>query len=209
MTPLRAWAIDRVRTRLLAAFLILLVAAIALAAVGWFGMRSAQRAVAGFEDDLLPNISHAMELAERTTQLAAVAPKLADSATEEAFNENTRAVLDLLEQIRQQSGTVSASTEFGATLSRLQDEVRRDLNFLIVLTREKLQLQRRFADQLKQRGLIVLDNTLWRGRVADPHDQSRQADTLRRLNQAIHDDPDLALVLLPVGDGLTLLRRRR
>nr|WP_223861810.1 class I SAM-dependent methyltransferase [Geminicoccus harenae] len=58
-------------------------------------------------------------------------------------------------------------------------------------------------------GLIVLDNTLWRGRVADPDDTSRQTDTLRRLNQAIHDDPDLALVLLPVGDGLTLLRRRR
>ncbi|WP_159712191.1 class I SAM-dependent methyltransferase [Geminicoccus flavidas] len=58
-------------------------------------------------------------------------------------------------------------------------------------------------------GLIVLDNTLWRGRVADPGDGSRQALTLRHLNQAIHDDPDLALVLLPVGDGLTLLRRRR
>ncbi|MCM5679990.1 ATP-binding protein [Schlegelella sp. S2-27] len=172
MTPLRAWAIDRVRTRLLAAFLILLVAAIALAAVGWFGMRGAQRAVAGFEDDLLPNISHSLELAERTTQLAAVAPKLADSATEEAFNENTSAVLDLLEQIRQQSTGMEPSTEFGAALTRLQDEVRRDLNFLIVLTREKLELQRRFAQRLVQldrlgtelngrgRGLVILDPSI-------------------------------------------------
>ncbi len=58
-------------------------------------------------------------------------------------------------------------------------------------------------------GLIVLDNTLWRGGVADPSDDSRQARTMRELNRAIHADPDLAVVLLPVGDGLTLLRRRR
>ena len=150
MTALRAWAIERVRTRLLAAFLILLVAAIALAAVGWLGMRSAQRAVAGFEGDLLPRISHALELAERTTQLAAVAPKLADSTTEEAFNENTAAVVDLLEHIRRQSTDLAPSEAFGTALSRLQDEVRRDLNFLILLTREKLELQRRFSAQLVQ-----------------------------------------------------------
>ena len=78
-------------------------------------------------------------------QLAAVAPKLADSTTEEAFNENTAAVIDLLEQIRKQSADLAPSEEFGTALSRLQDEVRRDLNFLILLTREKLELQRRFA----------------------------------------------------------------
>jgi O-methyltransferase len=58
-------------------------------------------------------------------------------------------------------------------------------------------------------GLLALDNTMWRGRVADPADESRQTRTLRALNEAIHTDPDLAMVLLPVGDGLTLLRRRR
>lgn len=58
-------------------------------------------------------------------------------------------------------------------------------------------------------GLIVLDNMLWRGRVADPSDDSRQTRTLRDLNAQIHADPDLAMVLVPVGDGMTLLRRRR
>ena len=96
MTPMRAWALHRVRTRLLAAFLILLVSAIALMAVGWLGMRNAQQAVAGFEGDLLPNISNALELAERTTQLAALAPKLADAGTSEAFRENTVAMDTLL-----------------------------------------------------------------------------------------------------------------
>jgi predicted O-methyltransferase YrrM len=58
-------------------------------------------------------------------------------------------------------------------------------------------------------GLILLDNTLWRGRVADAGDGSRQARTLGALNEAIHADQDLAMVLLPVGDGMTLVRRRR
>ena len=58
-------------------------------------------------------------------------------------------------------------------------------------------------------GLIVLDNTLWQGRVVIADDADRQTATLRTLNARIHEDLDLGLVLLPVGDGLTLLRRRR
>lgn len=169
MTPLRAWAIDRVRTRLLAAFLILLVAAIALTAVGWLGMRNAQQAVAGFEDDLLPNITHALELAERTTQLAALAPKLAEAGTREAFKENTAAMENLLAQIRRLGTDLQPSHAFGAALARLQDEVRRDLQVLLSLTREKQELQRRFAAQLVEldrigtelngggHGLVVMD----------------------------------------------------
>jgi predicted O-methyltransferase YrrM len=57
-------------------------------------------------------------------------------------------------------------------------------------------------------GLIVLDNTLWGGRVADASDQSRQARTLRALNAQLQEDERFAVVLLPIGDGLTLLRRR-
>jgi len=169
MTPLRAWAIHRVRTRLLAAFGILLVAAIALTAVGWFGMRSAQQAVAGFEDDLLPNITNALELAERTTQLAALAPKIAETGHHEVFKENTLAMEKVLQQIGQLTADLQGTQRFGAVLRRLQDEVRRDLNVLLQLTREKLQLQRRFAQQLVQldrigaelngrgQGLVVMD----------------------------------------------------
>jgi predicted O-methyltransferase YrrM len=61
---------------------------------------------------------------------------------------------------------------------------------------------------VRRGGLIVLDNTLWDGRVADPSDNSRQARTLRCLNALLHADERFAAVLLPVGDGLTLLRRR-
>jgi predicted O-methyltransferase YrrM len=57
-------------------------------------------------------------------------------------------------------------------------------------------------------GLIVVDNTLWSGEVANP--ENREADTvaLREFNDVLHRDPRIDLALLPVGDGLTLARVR-
>src|SRR5262245_55914518 len=57
-------------------------------------------------------------------------------------------------------------------------------------------------------GLIVVDNTLWSGEVANP--ENREADTvaLREFNDALHQDPRVDLALLPIADGITLARIR-
>jgi predicted O-methyltransferase YrrM len=57
-------------------------------------------------------------------------------------------------------------------------------------------------------GLILLDNMLWGGAVADPSNQERQTVGLRALNAKLHRDERIALSLLPLGDGLTLACRR-
>jgi O-methyltransferase len=57
-------------------------------------------------------------------------------------------------------------------------------------------------------GLIILDNTLSRGRVADPQDHGPEATTLRRLNVKIAHDARADRVMLAIGDGMTLVRRR-
>jgi predicted O-methyltransferase YrrM len=58
-------------------------------------------------------------------------------------------------------------------------------------------------------GLITIDNVLWSGSVADPEDQSEDTVALRELNAWLHQQAptrfDLSLV--PIGDGLTLLRK--
>jgi predicted O-methyltransferase YrrM len=66
----------------------------------------------------------------------------------------------------------------------------------------------RLLKLLRPGGLIVVDNTLWSGEVANP--VNREADTmaLRKFNDALHKDPRVDLALLPVGDGLTLARIR-
>jgi predicted O-methyltransferase YrrM len=57
-------------------------------------------------------------------------------------------------------------------------------------------------------GLILFDNTLWSGRVADPENHDADTEALRQLNSRLHRDDRISLSLLPIGDGLTLAIRR-
>lgn len=61
---------------------------------------------------------------------------------------------------------------------------------------------------LRPGGLIVVDNTLWGGEVANPENREASTLALRAFNDALHQDPRIDLALLPVGDGLTLAHLR-
>lgn len=66
----------------------------------------------------------------------------------------------------------------------------------------------RCLELVRPSGLIAIDNTLWSGRVADPANEEPDTVAIRTLNATLREDPRVDLSLLPVGDGLTLLRRR-
>lgn len=57
-------------------------------------------------------------------------------------------------------------------------------------------------------GLIVVDNVLWSGSVVDAANNEADTVAIRAFNQAVHSDQRVELTLLPVADGLTLLRKR-
>jgi len=61
---------------------------------------------------------------------------------------------------------------------------------------------------VRRGGIIAFDNVLWSGRVADPSDKSASTAALRDLNERISQDARVSLTLLPIGDGLTLTRKR-
>jgi predicted O-methyltransferase YrrM len=61
---------------------------------------------------------------------------------------------------------------------------------------------------LRPGGLILVDNTLWYGRVADGEVQDADTVAIRAFNAQLRDDPRVDLSLLPIGDGLTLARKR-
>jgi predicted O-methyltransferase YrrM len=57
-------------------------------------------------------------------------------------------------------------------------------------------------------GLILIDNVLWSGEVADPSVDSENVRAIRALNEKIAADERVDHVLLPIADGLTMARRR-
>lgn len=57
-------------------------------------------------------------------------------------------------------------------------------------------------------GLIVIDNTLFFGRVVDPESQDPDTVAIRALNAALHDDPRVEVSLLTMADGITLARKK-
>lgn len=57
-------------------------------------------------------------------------------------------------------------------------------------------------------GLILIDNVLWSGKVADPKDHDKQTEAIRQLNAMIYNDERVNLSLLPLGDGLTLAQKK-
>lgn len=63
--------------------------------------------------------------------------------------------------------------------------------------------------KLSERGLIVVDNVLWSGRVASPasDDDEDSTQAMRALNDHVAADPRVVNVMLSVRDGITLLRR--
>jgi predicted O-methyltransferase YrrM len=56
-------------------------------------------------------------------------------------------------------------------------------------------------------GVVLIDNVLWYGQVADPTVTDKRTTILRELNLTIHQDQRVELVMLPIGDGLTIARK--
>jgi predicted O-methyltransferase YrrM len=57
-------------------------------------------------------------------------------------------------------------------------------------------------------GLILIDNVLWSGRVADTEVQDNRTTKIRALNEKLHQDERINLSLIPIADGLTLAHKK-
>ena len=62
--------------------------------------------------------------------------------------------------------------------------------------------------RLRPGGVILVDNVLWTGRVADPSAQDEMTVAIRKFNDKVAADSRVDCVMVPISDGLTLLRKR-
>ncbi len=61
---------------------------------------------------------------------------------------------------------------------------------------------------LAPNGIIAIDNVLWHGDIVNPQDTRRQTEAIRALNEKIKTDPRVIKSLLPLADGLFLVRKK-
>ncbi len=62
-------------------------------------------------------------------------------------------------------------------------------------------------ERLSPGGYIIVDNTLWDGKVADPEAHDAQTRGIADFNDLVASDPRVSKVIIPVRDGLTLIHR--
>jgi predicted O-methyltransferase YrrM len=60
---------------------------------------------------------------------------------------------------------------------------------------------------LRHGGFLIADNTLWDGHVIDPAYKDRQTMGIRRFNDKAATDPQVETVIIPVRDGISLIRK--
>jgi predicted O-methyltransferase YrrM len=67
----------------------------------------------------------------------------------------------------------------------------------------------RCFELVRQGGLILVDNVLWYGRVIDPAmDDDKRTQAIKQINQQIYHDDRVQISLIPIGDGLTIARKK-
>ncbi|MEM7054494.1 MAG: class I SAM-dependent methyltransferase [Pseudomonadota bacterium] len=64
------------------------------------------------------------------------------------------------------------------------------------------------VDLVRVGGVILIDNTLWDGDVADVQNQQPDTQAIRTFNRHVANDERVDLSMIPLGDGLTLARKR-
>ena len=96
------------------------------------------------------------------------------------------------------------------TLGRFREEGREyDMVYMDANKREYCDYYGLIFDMVRPGGLILADNVLWDGKVCeDPMPQDRQTLGIARFNDLVSADPRVESVILPLRDGLNLIRKK-
>ena len=56
--------------------------------------------------------------------------------------------------------------------------------------------------------MIAIDNVLWDGKVADINENDAETTAIRKLNEIVVNDARVSNTMIPIADGLTVVRKR-
>lgn len=85
-----------------------------------------------------------------------------------------------------------------------------DLMFMDGEKREYPDYYSRLYEYVRPGGFILADNTLWDGHVADKaYDKDEQTAAIRKFNDMVASDPRVETAMIPIRDGLTIIRKKQ
>jgi len=94
------------------------------------------------------------------------------------------------------------------TLTQLPREANFDLAFIDADKSGYVAYFEALLPLIRKGGVILVDNVLWKGAVADPAENDKNTAAIREFNEVVAADSRVECVMLPIADGLTLLRKR-
>lgn len=147
------------------------------------------------EDGLLYTIDHNDELEDTVRHNLSLSP----------LGAKIRPLIgDALEILNSKAINRSSAAITGEALN---DEVF-DLVFIDADKRQYCEYLDAIYNKVRAGGFILADNTLWDGHIIDPaYDHDRQTQGLRLFNDRLVSDPRFECVILPLRDGLTLIKK--
>ena len=96
------------------------------------------------------------------------------------------------------------------TVLRLKEEGRMyDIVYIDANKREYCEYYDLVFDMIRPGGLILADNVIWDGKVCqDPLPQDKQTQSIVRFNDMVSADPRVESVIIPLRDGLNVIRKK-
>jgi len=102
-------------------------------------------------------------------------------------------------------------TIVGPALESINDFKKKDKKFdLVFIDADKENYKNYYnqsLDLIEKNGLIIVDNVLWHGEVADINNQEKLTTIIREFNSYINKDKRTENLIIPIGDGLTVCRK--
>ena len=89
------------------------------------------------------------------------------------------------------------------------DELKKQKYDMVFIDADKLNYKEYYEKSLKiikKGGLIIIDNVLWHGEVADENNMDKFTLNIRELNEHVSTDKRVEQIIIPLGDGMTVCR---
>ncbi|MFD0795516.1 O-methyltransferase [Mucilaginibacter litoreus] len=83
-----------------------------------------------------------------------------------------------------------------------------DIVFIDADKRNNFKYFELILDKVRPGGLIIIDNVLWKGKVYDEHQKDADTESFRKLNEQIAVNTQVEKLILPVRDGLLIIRKK-